>query len=162
MARIARIALTGVAVLLVGFHGWVLAGQLAGGELAEPGVGLRWALAALVVAALAVTYRRGDGLFGRRTIAIWALAALLHGPAAAGPAETLAGAALPGASVLAVQVAAAASVTLGLLLYLLAILGRRSGHRPALAFSLSRHRGARRPHDDAWRDAFSPRPPPLA
>jgi hypothetical protein len=160
--RMVRTALTGAATLLVALHAWVLANQLVAGELADPAVVLRWTLAALIVTALAGMRRRGYGLFGRKSIAVWALAGLLHAPAAAGPGDALQTATLPAAGAVAVQVAAAASATLGLLLYLLAVLGRRSGRRPILAGAVTCEPGAARPHGGAWREAFTPRPPPLA
>ena len=76
--------LVGVAgAMLVAFHGWLLASQFADGRLVDPWVMFRWTLAAALIAALVVIRRQGSSLFDRRSVAIWVLAALLHGPAIA-------------------------------------------------------------------------------
>lgn len=68
---------------LAGFHVWLLASQWAAGELADPGLILRWLTAAVLAAALVWTARRGGSLKSRRAVVIWLLAALLHAPAVA-------------------------------------------------------------------------------
>ena len=70
---------------LVLFHAWLLASQILRGELSNPGLVLRWMVAAGLVMALATLRRRGGSiLLGRKTVSIWLLAALLHGPVVAG------------------------------------------------------------------------------
>ena len=69
--------------LLVLFHAWLFGAQLVDGRLADASVLARWAAAGLLTAALWGLRLRGVSLFrGRRAIAIWLLAAVLHGPAA--------------------------------------------------------------------------------
>jgi hypothetical protein len=69
--------------LLVLFHAWLFGAQLVDGQLADAGLLARWAAAGLLTAALWGLRRRGVPLFrGRRAVAIWLLAAVLHGPAA--------------------------------------------------------------------------------
>ena len=81
MFRRTLVALGGLLAL---FHGWLLGSQLWSGQLAEPGLVLRWAVAAGLVAALVALRRSGGSMFwGRKAICIWLLAALLHAPAMA-------------------------------------------------------------------------------
>ena len=69
--------------LLVLFHAWLFGAQLVDGRLADAALLVRWAAAGLLTVALWGLHRRGVSLFrGRRAIAIWLLAAVLHGPAA--------------------------------------------------------------------------------
>src|SRR5262245_57167657 len=70
--------------LVVAFHVWLLAGQAWSGELWDAGLLARWILTAGVIAALLVLRRRGASvLWGRRAVAVWLFAALLHAPAVA-------------------------------------------------------------------------------
>jgi hypothetical protein len=81
--RMLRTVVTASVALLVLFHAWLFGAQLVDGELADAGLLARWAAAGLLTAALWGLRRRGVPLFrGRRAIAIWLLAAVLHGPAA--------------------------------------------------------------------------------
>jgi hypothetical protein len=76
--------LAAVAGLLTLFHVWVFGSQLWTGQLAEPGLVLRWLIAAGLVAGMVALRRRGESmLWGRKAVSIWLLAALLHGPAMA-------------------------------------------------------------------------------
>lgn len=76
--------LAGVAgAMLVAFHGWLLASQFAAGRLVEPWVVLRWILAAGLVAGLIAVRRQGVSILGRKSVALWVLAVMLHGPAIA-------------------------------------------------------------------------------
>src|SRR5688572_27725663 len=71
--------------LLVLFHLWLFGSQLLDGRLTELGPILRWLMALGLMAALAGLRCRGASLVkGRTAVAIWLLAALLHGPAIAG------------------------------------------------------------------------------
>jgi hypothetical protein len=152
----------GVALLggvLVLFHVWLLGRQIWEGQLAEPGLLLRWLIAAGLVAALVHLARRGQPLlWGRRATAVWLLAAVLHGPAIAGELADHTRAGLPEAVTALVEIAAA-SVLLGLGLGLLA--QRQSPwQRPAQLLALAAprsHRLDRRP----WLSLRAvPRPPP--
>jgi hypothetical protein len=71
-------------VALVLFHAALLWARVSAGRLADPNVGLRWAGAALLIAALIVLRRRGVSLFwGRRALVFWLLVLLLHAGIAA-------------------------------------------------------------------------------
>ena len=116
-----RHALAVVGGLLVVFHVWLFGSQLWEGHLAEPGLALRWVVAAGLVAALVALRRSGASLIrGRQAVCIWLLAALLHGPAIADPGGQTAPA-LP-ETVRSVLQIAAASVITGLSLALLVAL----------------------------------------
>ena len=146
--------------LLVAFHGWLFAGQMATGRLEDPWLVFRWIAAAALVAALVGVKCAGASVWGRTGIAIWVLAALLHGPAVgAASGDAFDSLALPEAviaSVLPIGVSAAIGIGFWLLTALLA--RRRHQVRPlfspALAFSAA----------GILADGFSPpyasRPPP--
>jgi len=70
-------------VVLLAFHGWLLATQWAAGRLFEPGVIVRWLAAIAIGVSLTALYRSGASVIGRKSMVIWLLAALLHGPAIA-------------------------------------------------------------------------------
>jgi len=70
------------AVLLVS-HALLLATQWQAGRLTEPGLLLRWAAAIGIALSLRALYRSGAPLLSRKSMVIWLLAALLHGPAIA-------------------------------------------------------------------------------
>jgi hypothetical protein len=157
--RFLRQALILAGIALIGFHGWLFASQVADGRLGDPWVIFRWAAAAGLVAALVAVRRGGHSFFGRKGIAIWVLAALLHGPAVTGRTD-LTSVALP--ETLATVVLQIASTTaLGFGLWLLAALvAVRRSPRVALrafvpAFS------AAGPLACGHALQLSPRPPPL-
>lgn len=158
MFRRVAVALGGLLVL---FHAWLLGSQLWEGQLAEPGLVLRWVIGMGLVATLAGLRRRGASMFwGRKAVAIWLLAALLHGPALTSSADQHASPAIPESVTALVQIAAA-SVALGLgLLLVVALIGRLPAR--AMAFvRLASTRPVRAFH--AGRVLrFAPRPPPLA
>jgi hypothetical protein len=157
--RAIRVATGLSGAALVGFHGWLLATQIADGRLTEPGLALRWLVAAALAAGLAALYRSRASHLSRKGIAIWVLAALLHGPAvAAATADPSGVLALPEAVATAVLqiTATAGSLALGLwvLSWLLGASARRSTLRLAPAVPELRRRL------DPRRRPFSPRPPP--
>ena len=80
---LARTTAVVAGAMLVAFHGWLFAAQVAAGQLEDPWLVLRWTLAAGLVAALAAIRRGGASVWSRQGIAVWVLAALLHGPAVA-------------------------------------------------------------------------------
>ena len=145
---------------LVLFHGWLLASQIFKGELSDPGLVLRWMVAAGLVMALATLRRRGGSMFlGRKAITIWLLAALLHGPVVAGAVAHDGSPALPEAVTALVEIAAASiAVGLGLGLLIALFAGR-------LAFAFNALAVAGLCHVRAFYIArvlpFAPRPPPV-
>ena len=68
---------------LVAFHGCLFAVQAADGRLEDPWLAFRWLVAAGLVAALAAIRHAGGSIWNRQGLAVWVLAALLHGPAVA-------------------------------------------------------------------------------
>jgi hypothetical protein len=81
--RLIRASLAVAGGALIGFHGWLFAAQFAAGRLEDPWLVFRWIAAALLTAAFVAARRGGASILGRKNIAIWVLAALLHGPAVA-------------------------------------------------------------------------------
>jgi hypothetical protein len=142
------------------FHGWLLASQMLKGELGDPGLVLRWLVAAGLLMALATLRRRGVSMFlGRRAVCIWLLAALLHGPVGDGAAAHDGSPALPQAVTALVQIAAASiAVGLGLVLLIAVFAGR-------LALPFNTLTGAKLSHVRTFSIAlvlpFAPRPPPV-
>ena len=124
-----RNALKTAGALLVLFHVWLFARDAWSGELTDLGLLARWVAAGGLTWGLWALRRQGASLLrSRRAVAIWVLAALLHGPALAGPLQV---ADLPIAPVVAASLVPAA-VTLAGLLVLLALGGARSRHTTAV------------------------------
>ena len=147
--------------LLLASHAWLLATQWQAGRLTEPGLLLRWAAAIAIALSLRALYRSGVSPFSRKSMVIWLLAALLHGPAIAsrtgGTGELNA---LPEAAIaLALQTATlAGALTLTTLLFA-AILRRRSLAVPQ-AWSFISILGGLTPLSDGFSAVVSARPPP--
>jgi len=79
-----RRSLTVAGTALVVFHVWLLAGQVWSGAIGDPGLLVRWLVAAGLIAGLVVLRRQGESLvLSRKAVVMWVLAALLHGPALA-------------------------------------------------------------------------------
>lgn len=162
--RMIRKATGGVALVLVVFHGWLFGSQAWDGQLTDLSLVIRWLIAGgLVLGLRSLRRQRASMFWGRRAVALWLLAGLLHGPALA---ERLGGVthapALPGiVAVLApVSAAAVAGATLFLLLALL--FGAR---RHAVQFSgrwLAQDAAACRVRSSLSRSLHAPRPPPIA
>jgi len=78
-----RRLLAAAGALLAGFHLWVFGGHLADGRLLDPGVLTRWLVAGAIVGLLWHLRRNNVSiLWGRKAVAVWILAAILHAPAA--------------------------------------------------------------------------------
>jgi len=156
-----RRALTAAGVLLVLFHGWLLADQAWAGALADLALVARWVIAGGLLLALCGLRRQGGSMFwGRKAIALWLLAALLHGPAVAqrlGAASDPAG---PNVVATLVQVTLGTTLAAGVLFLGLLAVGRRRLTSPATTIR-SDHAflGALVPGTYVL---FSPRPPPVA
>lgn len=143
---------------LAGFHAWLFAGQVAAGRFDDPWVIFRWAAAALLIVALAVIWRTGESMFGRRSIAIWVLAALLHGPAlAADGFETFA---MPEQAATSILQISSSLVLVAGLWALAGLLAARRRHVLRLS-TLAPVFAAADPLAAGITHHFSPRPPPL-
>lgn len=145
--------------LLVLFHAWLLGSQLWDGQLAEPGLVLRWLVAVGLVGALASLRRSGASIFwGRKAVSIWLLTALLHGPAMASEHGGVESPALPETVTALIQIAAASSIV-ALGLGLLSLLARSlfASPRARLCPVAVRPHGAYAPERAA---RLAPRPPP--
>lgn len=155
-----RRLLSGAAFALGLFHAWIFARQAAAGSL-TPETLLKWLAAAGLLAALVALRQQGVPLFrGRKAVAIWVLAALLHAPAIGERLEALETPAIPEAAITLSQLLSSAAALAGVLL-LLWIARPRAAALPqvrtaARAIVPSAIRAARATL------AFSPRPPPFA
>jgi hypothetical protein len=155
-----RRILAAAAAALALFHVWLFAGQALQGELADPARLARWLFALLLLAALAAFYRAGVPLLrGRKAVAIWLLAALLHGPAIGERLDTLGTPSIPEAVSALAGLGTAAAGALGLLLILwLARAPRAAALRLPLTVVI---RAAAGPLAPGAHVPFAPRPPPL-
>jgi len=148
-------------VTLALFHGWLLVDQLVDGRLAEPALLLRWVFAACLTGGLVALFRGGAPLlWGRKAIALWLLAAMLHGPATTVLATRLGDLALTPSSSALLQ-SAADLVGLGLLLL---TAGLRSTSRTVLIRQVGAALigGPVPPIHCGFTFAWSARPPPAA
>ena len=155
-----RKALKIAGALLVLFHVWLFARDAVAGELVDLSLLARWAFAAGLTWGLVVLRRQGTPLFrGRKAVAIWVLAALLHGPALTGSLEVTD---LPVPPVVAASLVQAL-VTLAGLLVFLALAGAFRQRPVALVCVRTRSAharlGALKPGSHL---PFAQRPPPLA
>ncbi|MEO8678089.1 MAG: hypothetical protein ABI665_03530 [Vicinamibacterales bacterium] len=148
--------------LLVAFHGWLLASQFADGRLVEPWLVFRWILAVALIASLVAIRRQGASLLGRKSIAIWVLAALLHGPAiAADFGGALDSPALPEVVATIVLQVVVKTAVLALGLWILVGIFARRERRP-LASATASAFAATGTSSASFSPSFSPRPPPRA
>jgi hydrogenase/urease accessory protein HupE len=140
------------------FHGWVFGSQLWAGQLSEPGLIARWLLAGGLIAGIVLLHRSGESIFwGRKTVSIWLLAALLHGPAMAdGQLSALDQPSLPEVATVMLQVVASTLLGLGL------ALASRSPQRITTGLSSRAFAtiGLRVARDRRLSRPFTPRPPP--
>jgi hypothetical protein len=159
-SRVVRATLLITGVALAGFHGYVFAAQAAAGRLEDPWLMLRWLAAATLVIALAALRRSGDSILGRKAIAIWVLAGLLHGPTVAGRFDAdFTSLALPETVTSVLQLVSSSVLAIGLLLLASLLAARRrqslSGYQSLPPFSAAGSVAA------GGSPPFSPRPPPL-
>lgn len=148
-----------IGALLGAYHVWLLGHQATSGQLSDPATVLRWLVAAVLVTGLAWLWRRGESMLGRPAVAVWVLAALLHGPALA---NDLSGAtpALPEAVATVAQAAATVAAAGLLVLALLALAPAMSA--PAMFAFAAAPVLASSSRERARQLRFLPRPPPLA
>ena len=149
------------ALALIGFHGWLFAAQVAAGRLEDPWLIFRWLAAALLVAAFVGVRRDGASLWGRKSISIWVLAAMLHGPAIASDLQNdFNSFALPETVATTVlQLVSSTALAAGLWLLAGLLFARRNSTRVSCATVLDFVRAGGRARGAAWH--FSPRPPPV-
>ncbi|GMV21667.1 MAG: hypothetical protein AMXMBFR57_16160 [Acidimicrobiia bacterium] len=149
-----RRSITLVGAALAAFHVWLFAGQVLSGAIGDPSLILRWLVAAGLIGGLVYLRRSGESLIGRRAIAIWVLAALLHGPALATRLDT------PGAPAVPEVVI---TLTVGLSTVLLGGLGLLATRRFRVALTSAgtiELLTIARPTARVSYRPFSPRPPP--
>lgn len=157
-ARFIRLTLGLLGGALAGFHGWLFVAHAAEGRLEDPWLIFRWVASASLIVALALLRRSGASVWGRKGIAIWVLAALLHGPAVAGT-YGIASIALPESVVTSVlQLVSSSAFAAGL--WLLARL-LRSRHGTVSFFSSVGAFSTAGQSAAGAAPQFSPRPPPL-
>ena len=121
-----RRVLAAAAILLAAFHLWLFADQLWSGELGDLALVTRWLIAGGLTAALLNLHRRGLSLVrGRHGVAVWLLAALLHGPALASSVNVDAPS-LPEVVATMAQTITTVGALATLLLLLLSVRGARS------------------------------------
>ena len=147
------------ALALGAFHAWLFVRQAASGDLASPETLVKWLAAAGLIAALVALRRQGVPLLrGRRAIAVWALAGLLHAPAIGERIATLDTPVIPEAAItLSQSLISIAPLAAALLLFAAArehLIARSAMRRAAAAFVAPRLQ----PPRASLR--FSPRPPP--
>jgi hypothetical protein len=153
-----RKVLTAAGALLAGFHVWLFIGQLGDGRLADVSVLARWGVAAGLGVALWYLRRQNIPLFwGRKAVAVWLLAALLHGPALTDRLAAVDTTASAEAAAVMLQVTAGAAWLTLLVLAAVTVRRRASAAGPWLravprTSRLSIHRLCSTP--------FAPRPPP--
>ena len=154
-----RAAAVVAGAVLVAFHGWLFAGQIADGSLADPWLLFRWIAAAGLIAALAAVRVRGGSIWGRQGIAIWVLAAVLHGPAVvANSNDAFDALALPETALTSVLQLVVSATALGLLLQAAMFAGRR--RQVSHAFDLPLAFSAPGILADGFSPPYSSRPPP--
>ena len=153
-----RRLISGAGAALGLFHIWLFARQVSAGAL-TPEALLKWGAAAALVAAIAALYRQGVPLLrGRKAVAIWVLAALLHAPAIGERLDALETPAIPEAAITLSQLAAAAAPLAGLLLLLW--IARASASITTLQSFAAAAIDASASTGRRTTPAFCPRPPP--
>jgi hypothetical protein len=156
-----RRTLSVLSAALVAFHVWLLGDQIWRGALTDPALLLRWALAAGLIGAVVALRRRGISLvWGRRAVAVWSLAALLHGPAVLDRSRTIDADVLPEVTAVLTQLTGAVAVAFGLA-WLRALLWRGTRATGPVARVVSDREFFESAHFDGC-IVQAPRPPPLA
>lgn len=151
----------GFSALLISFHVWLLATQWQAGRLSDPGLLIRWAAALALVLSLRALYKSGASAFSRKSIVIWLLAALLHGPTVASRAGVIVNFnALPEAAITAVLQTAAVAGALTLTILIFAAVLRRRTLALSSAWSFIATLGGLFTLSDGFFAVVSARPPP--
>lgn len=156
-----RKGLTLIGALLVAFHLWLFGSQVWEGQLVDLALAARWLLAAGLVTALMQLRRRGLSMvWGRHAVALWVLAALLHGPAVARDLSIAAPAAPEVIATLAQSIINIGGIGMMLLLGLAGL--RRRARQPLRRLALAAVPNDRRAFLPGSFLHFAPRPPPVA
>jgi hypothetical protein len=153
-----RKVLTAAGALVAGFHVWLFVSQLGDGRLADVSVLARWGVAAALGVALWYLRRRNVPLFwGRKAVAVWLLAAVLHGPSLTDRLAVVDTTAAADVAAVMLQVTAGAAWLT--LLVLAAVTFRRRASAAARSFRLV-PAPARRSIHRLCSTLVAPRPPP--
>lgn len=161
LIEMVRRALTLIGALLVAFHVWLFGSHVWQGQLVDLALAARWILAGGLIVALANLRRRGlSTVWSRPAVAVWLLAALLHGPAIARDLDVTAPAMPEVVATLSQTVIGFTALT-GVLLVGLAGL-RRRGTPSLRLLSLGTTSVSLRICAPRSFLHFAPRPPPLA
>jgi len=156
-----RKALTLIGALLVAFHVWLFGSQVWEGQLVDLALAARWVLAGGLIVALANLRRRGmSTVWSRPAVAVWLLAALLHGPAIARDLDLTAPAMPEVVAALARTVITLTALT-GVLLAGLAGIRRRAAQPVRLLTLVTTSVSLRVVAPRSFLH-FAPRPPPVA
>lgn len=140
LGPMARKTLAAAGILLAAFHAWLFLGQIWTGELTDVSLIARWVLAGGLVWGLHRLRRQGASIvWGRRAVALWLLAVLLHGPAVAERTDMLGAPAVPEV-IASVVTTTLAAVGIGLVLLFAVLNARRPAITRAAATSRRRHR----------------------
>ena len=156
-----RKALATAGLLLVLFHGWLFVGQVWTGELADLTLVARWLVSGGLVWGLYQLKRQDAPIFfGRKAVALWVLAALLHGPALAERIAAPGDPAIHEIVATVAQIVTGAAAVVGLVLFtgLLSSTRRRTPTVSTAIRSDHAIEGALAP-GTCFR--FAPRPPPV-
>ncbi len=158
---LARTTVVVAGAMLVAFHGWLFAAQVAEGRLDDPWLVVRWVVAGGLVAALAAIRRGGASVWSRQGIAVWVLAALLHGPAVATDfSDSINSLALPETVATSILQSLLPVSVLAITLWMLAgLLARRDRHARLYA-GLVAAPSLAGIFGDAFSPQYSSRPPP--
>jgi len=161
LANVLKKVALAAAVLLGAFHVKLLAAHALSGQLSDSGLLLRWLLAAALVMGLVVVQRQGKSMVhSREAVAIWLLAALLHGPSLISRFDAVGAPALPEAASTLAQAAAASVAALGLGLLLVLFMARRRPELRRRVYAAPSPFALSRALDAGAYFLFAPRPPP--
>ena len=157
----ARLTAAASGAVLVAFHGGLFAAQALNGRLDDPWLVVRWLIAAGLIATLAAIGRARGSIWTRQGLAVWVLAAMLHGPAVANEfRHSPVSLALPEASVISIVESLVSVTAFAAALWMLAGLLRRCRRHTRLYARAY----ADRLRAGIFGDGFSPRyfsrPPP--
>lgn len=151
----------GFSALLISFHVWLLATQWQAGRLTDPSLLIRWAAALALVLSLRALYKSGASAFSRKSVVIWLLAVLLHGPAVASRAGVIVNFnALPESAITVVLQTAAVAGALTLTVALFAAFLRRRLPATTPTWSFVSLLGGLTPLSDGFFAVVAARPPP--